>query len=154
MASSSYISPVCLGSHARFYVLRITRVSEDEGSDRVDRYTVPQEGDMLARRQLAQAVADRDRGLPAPRDERQTVAAYLTSWLEMVRTQVRESGYISYERRCRLYLIPRLGRVKLAKLSPQHVGELHSWMLQRGLSPTTVNHTHGVLVGHLAIEEG
>jgi integrase len=100
-----------------------------------------------ARRQLAQAVADRDRGLPAPRDERQTVAAYLTSWLEVVRTQVRESGYISYERRCRLYLIPRIGRVKLAKLSPQHVGELHSWMLQRGLSPTTVNHTHGVL-GH------
>jgi len=31
-----------------------------------------------ARRQLAQAVADRDRGLPAPRDERQTVAASRT----------------------------------------------------------------------------
>lgn len=48
----------------------------------------------------------------------------------------------------RNYLIPRLGRVKLAQLSPQHVRELHAWMLnEKKLSLTTVNHTHGVL-GH------
>jgi integrase len=100
-----------------------------------------------ARRRLTQATSERDRGLPAPRDERQTLATYLASWLAIVKTQVRESGYISYRRRCNLYLIPCLGRVKLSKLSPQHVGELHSWMFAKGLSPTTINHTHGVL-GH------
>jgi integrase len=101
-----------------------------------------------ARRRLTQAISERDRGLPAPHNERQTLAAYLKSWLDLVKPQVRESGWISYERRVRLYLIPRLGRVKLAQLSPQHVRELHAWMLsERKLSPTTVNHTHGVL-GH------
>src|SRR5262245_25870256 len=69
-----------------------------------------------ARRRLAQAISERDRGLPAARDERQTLAAYLTSWLAMVKSQVRDSGYISYEKRVRLYITPRLGRVKLAHL--------------------------------------
>lgn len=99
-----------------------------------------------ARRRLTQALSERDRGLPAPRDERQTLATYLTSWLAMVKSQVRDSDYISYEKRVRLYITPRLGRVKLAQLSPQHLRELYSWMLTtRKLSPTTVNHTAGVL---------
>jgi integrase len=105
-----------------------------------------------ARRRLTQATSERDRGLPAPRDERQTVAVYLASWLEVVKNQVRDSGSISYEKRVRLYIVPRLGRVKLAQLGPQQVKELYAWMLNtRKLSPTTVNHTAGVL--HLALKD-
>src|SRR5262249_25877534 len=39
-----------------------------------------------------------------------------------------------------------------AQLSPQHVRALHAWMLNdKQLSPTTVNHTHGVL--HHALKD-
>jgi integrase len=99
-----------------------------------------------ARVALTKAQRDRDMGLPGVKDERQTVAAYLASWLETVMPQVRESAWISYEHRIRLYIIPRLGKVRLARLSPQHVRGLHAWMLtERKLSPTTVNHTHSIL---------
>jgi len=99
-----------------------------------------------AQRLLNKTLSERDMGLPGVKDERQTVAAYLASWLETIKPQVRESAWISYEHRIRLYVIPRLGRVKLSKLTPAHVRELHAWMLtEKKLSPTTVNHTHGVL---------
>jgi integrase len=105
-----------------------------------------------AQRLLNKTLRERDMGLPGVKDERQTVAAYLASWLEMVKPQVRESGWLSYEERIRLYITPKLGRVKLTNLSPQHIRELHSWMLtEKQLSPTTVNHTHGVL--HHALKD-
>jgi integrase len=89
---------------------------------------------------------DRDHGVPAVKDERQTAATYLRSWLEIVKPTVRDSAYISYEKKVRLYLIPRLGRVKLARLDAQMVQEAYAWMLtERKLSPTTVAHTAGVL---------
>jgi integrase len=95
---------------------------------------------------------ERDQGLLGPRDDGQALETYLTRWLDMVRTQVRDSGYLSYEERIRLYITPRLGKVKLSKLTPQHVRELHACMLnEKHLSPTTVNHTHGVL--HHALKD-
>jgi integrase len=95
---------------------------------------------------------ERDQGLLGSRDDSQALGTYLARWLEMVKAQVRDSGYLSYEERIRLYITPRLGRVKLSKLTPQHVRELHAWMLnEKKLSPTTVNHTHGVL--HHALKD-
>jgi hypothetical protein len=91
-----------------------------------------------ARSKLARLIRERDMGLPAVRDERQTVAQYLASWLEIVRSTVRDSAYISYEKKVRLYLVPRLGRVKLAALSPQQVREAYAWMLTNGLSYAVV----------------
>jgi integrase len=99
-----------------------------------------------ARVALTKVQRDRDMGLPGVKDERQTVASYLASWLEAVKPRVRESAWISYEHRIRLYIVPRLGKIRLARLAPQHVRELHAWMLsERQLSPTTVNHTHSIL---------
>ncbi|HEY7092369.1 MAG TPA: tyrosine-type recombinase/integrase, partial [Ktedonobacterales bacterium] len=95
---------------------------------------------------LIEMLHDRKHGVSAPKDERQTVAMYLRSWLETVRPTVRDSAYISYEKKVRLYLIPRLGRVKLARLTSQEVQEAYAWMLNvKKLSPTTVSHTAGVL---------
>jgi len=104
------------------------------------------------RRKLTKLQREADQGLLGPRDDGQALGTYLARWLEMVKTQVRDSGYLSYEERIRLYITPRLGKVKLAKLTPQHVRELHAWMLnEKQLSPTTVNHTHGVL--HHALKD-
>ncbi|HEY7092276.1 MAG TPA: site-specific integrase [Ktedonobacterales bacterium] len=109
-----------------------------------------------AQKLLTKMLRDRDLDLPAVRDERQTLGAYLASWLEVVKAQVRESAWISYEHRVRLYVIPRLGRIKLAKLTPQHVRELHAWMLDKGLSAQTTRLTHGVLSHALsdAVKDG
>jgi integrase len=95
---------------------------------------------------LVEMLHDRKHGVNAPKDERQSVAMYLRSWLETVKPTVRDSAYISYEKKVRLYLIPRLGRVKLARLTSQEVQEAYAWMLNvKKLSPTTVSHTAGVL---------
>ena len=105
-----------------------------------------------AQKLLNKVLRERDQGLLGPRDDSQALGTYLARWLDMVKTQVRDSGYLSYEERIRLYITARLGKVKLAKLTPQHVRELHAWMLnEKKLSPTTVNHTHGVL--HHALKD-
>ena len=56
-----------------------------------------------------------------PGSDRLTVAAYLTDWLEAVRDGVRPSTWRGYESMVRHTLIPRPGRIPLAKLSPVDV---------------------------------
>jgi integrase len=46
-------------------------------------------------RKLAEARRDRDKGLPIVHDERQTVEQYLMSWLQVVKSTVRESTWIN-----------------------------------------------------------
>lgn len=47
-----------------------------------------------------------------------TTARYLEEWVHIQRTKVRYSTWRSREAHVRHYLIPRLGRVKLASLTP------------------------------------
>ena len=53
--------------------------------------------------------------------ERLTVGEFLATYLTTIRPVVRPSTYRSYEQNIRLYLIPTLGRRRLAKLTPQDV---------------------------------
>jgi integrase len=99
---------------------------------------------------LARIRGDRDKGLVIP-GEKQTVAVYLRSWLEIVRPTVRESAWIRYEQLLRVHAIPDIGRISLARLTPQHVQQLYADRLATGRSPTTINHLHGVL--HHALED-
>jgi hypothetical protein len=61
--------------------------------------------------------------------ERQSVAEFLTIWLETVHAQVRASTYRSYKQTVRNYLLPQVGKHQLAKLAPEHVQELVSTLL-------------------------
>lgn len=81
--------------------------------------------------------------------ENQNVATYLADWLEAVRPTVRERTHHRYEQYVRLHIVPTLGKVRLAKLTPQHLRSLYSSKLAEGLSPTTVVHLHRVLHGAL-----
>jgi len=90
-------------------------------------------------------------GLRVARTERQSVEQYFISWLATVKPQVKESAWISYEHRVRLYVVPNLGRVSLAKLTPQQLQALYAKLLNSGLSPTTVNHLHGII--HHALKD-
>jgi integrase len=97
---------------------------------------------------LSQARYEVDRGLSLP-DERQTVGQYLTTWLEVVRTQVRGSTWRRYSDYVRLHLVPTLGKTVLSKLTAQQVQALLAAKLKEGLSPTTVRQMHRVLHGAL-----
>lgn len=65
-----------------------------------------------------------------------------------VRQRVRHGGkstYRSYEQVVKGQLVPGLGRVKLAKLRPDHVRRLYRDMLDKGLSTRTVQYAHTLL---------
>lgn len=100
------------------------------------------QADVLAK--LKAARNDRDLGLPA-RSERLTTAAYLTKWIDGARVNVRPTTAIRYEGLIRRHLIPRLGRIPLARLSAQDLGRCYAGMIGEGLAPRTAGHAHRVL---------
>lgn len=105
-----------------------------------------------ALRKMRQAQHAVDKGLPIISDERQTLEAFLTSWLESIRPpHVRPKTYRSYEQLMRVHVIPALGKAPLAKLTPQRLQALYADRLASGRSPTTVRHIHAVL--HTALEQ-
>jgi integrase len=94
---------------------------------------------------LTREMADRDGGLIFDA-ESLTVGEYLDRWLETsVRGSVRESTCESYRRQVKRYVVPAIGGVKLKKLSAMHVQGMYRSMLDRNLSPRTVQYTHAVL---------
>ncbi len=107
--------------------------------------------DELRKRASAGVLADRDK-------ERDTVAAFLTRWLETTRTSVRPKTHKAYGEFVRLHLIPALGRHKLSALKPDHVQQFYAAELAAlhpktgaiRYAPRTVHHCHRVL--HRALE--
>ncbi|MFE7401761.1 tyrosine-type recombinase/integrase [Streptomyces sp. NPDC057557] len=76
---------------------------------------------------LTEKIAASNRGLPIP-SAQGSVAAYLTYWLDAVAVhQLRENTHTRYTAVTRLYLIPGLGRKKLAKLTAKDV---RTWLNQ------------------------
>src|SRR4051794_31438975 len=66
------------------------------------------------------ALRDQQQGLPIV-GERQTVGQFFTHWLEhTARHRVRPSTWRRYEEFTRLRIVPALGKLPLAKLTPQH----------------------------------
>lgn len=103
-----------------------------------------------AARRLAEALRDRDRGLPVV-PEKQTLAEYLAQWLKAVRGSVRFYTYTAYEVYVRVHIVPILGGLKVARLGAQDLQSLYAQKLAQGLSPTTVSHIHSTL--HRALEQ-
>ena len=76
---------------------------------------------------LTEKIATSNRGIPMP-SAQGSVAAYLTYWLENIAVhQLRENTRTRYTAVTRLYLIPGLGRKKLAKLTAKDV---RTWLNQ------------------------
>ena len=95
--------------------------------------------------QLTKLMHDKQRGLPVSM-ERQTVEQFLKHWLEdLARPSIRPSTYRSYEQLVRIHIAPRIGRVQLSKLTPQHVQTLLQDCSGSGLSPRTVAYIHATL---------
>jgi hypothetical protein len=80
-------------------------------------------------------------------NERLKVAEYLNRWLyEVAKQRTRPMTWRGYEHLVRLHILPTLGRVRLAKLTPQHVHSLVTQKVREGrLSPRTIQYMHSVL---------
>ncbi|HEX6554946.1 MAG TPA: site-specific integrase [Ktedonobacteraceae bacterium] len=103
-----------------------------------------------AQEKLKRALYEQQQGtlVTAPQ---QTVAQYLTDWLEHSQKQsVRPRTYERYEEIARLHIIPALGRHKLHQLSAQHVQAFYTQKLEAGLSALTVISFHNLL--HKALD--
>lgn len=77
---------------------------------------------------------------------------FLQEWLHSyAETNTSPRTGQGYTERIRAYIVPHLGTLPLARLTPQHVQSLYSDMLAKSLSPRTVLGTHRVLsqaLGH------
>jgi integrase len=102
-------------------------------------------------RQLVAALRDQQQGLPVV-VERQTVAQFLRHWLaDTAAHRLRPGTFRRYEELTRLHALPTLGKLPLAKLTPQQLSHLYGAKLAEGLSPRTVEFLHRVL--HSALKE-
>ena len=89
------------------------------------------------------------KGLPIP-GEKLTVEQFLATWLENIKASIRPSTWERYQDFVRLHIVPEVGRMPLAQLSPSHVQALYTKASQKGLSATTVRHLKTVLHTALA----
>jgi integrase len=102
-------------------------------------------------RKLAEALRDRDKGLPITRDERQTFGHYVPSWLGILKPTLRPGAWQRYEELCRLHLVPALGKTPLTRLTVQQLNSLYAAKLMEGSSPRTVRYLHSTL--HKALSD-
>jgi len=92
----------------------------------------------------------RQQGLPVA-EGRETLAVYLARWLDGVRPSLRARTWERYEQILRVHVVPDVGKIPLARLTPQQVQRLYASRLNAGSSPMTVRHVHAVL--HRALEQ-
>ena len=101
-------------------------------------------------------------GLDVSRTEEYTVATWLRTWYELyAKPNVRTATANRYELIIERYTIPRIGSIKLTKLTTRHLQKLYKELLEdgrihvgkgetKGLSTTTVRSVHLML--HAALE--
>ena len=101
-------------------------------------------------------------GLDVSRSEEYTVATWLRTWYELyAKPNVRTATANRYELIIETYTIPRIGNIKLKKLTTRHLQKLYKELLEsgrihvgknqnRGLSTTTVHSVHLML--HCALD--
>ncbi len=103
-----------------------------------------------ARRALAQAKVDIDAGR-LRHGVRRTVADLAAEWLEAVHPNRKASTFSNYGWLMRAYVVPRIGRIRLDRLSPADIQKLYSELRHSGgrggaaLSGTQVRNIHRVL---------
>jgi Site-specific recombinase XerD len=94
---------------------------------------------------ITRLLNDKQNGLPVV-GEKQTLGDFLADWLvSWVKPTVKPKTFSSYHDTARLHLVPTLGRIRLAKLTPQHVQAMLNERRASGLSPRTVAYVRSIL---------
>ncbi len=80
-----------------------------------------------------------------------TLSDFVDHWLEDVaEPKLKASTYVRYVAALDCHVLPTLGKVRLDKLTPQHLNRLYRDKLAAGLAPRHVGHLHRVL--HVALK--
>lgn len=75
-----------------------------------------------------------------------TVGEYLDKWLEIsAKGRLKERTYLDYIEYLKRYVRPKIGKMKLSKIKPLDIQAIYTWMLEKELSPRTVQYTHSIL---------
>lgn len=75
-----------------------------------------------------------------------TVRSWAEHWLETIaRRRVKPKTFQAYESAVRLHIVPAIGSVPLASLSPSHLRSVETIVLDGGHSPSSALHTHRVM---------
>jgi len=61
-----------------------------------------------------------------------TLGEYLTAWLAAMETNVLDTTFRAYEQSMRNWVVPRLGSVRLAEVTPMHLRSLQTELLRDG----------------------
>jgi integrase len=78
-------------------------------------------------------------------DERLTVEKYLTEWLQAMEVVVRPRTWRRYEELIRRHAVPHVGRIRLTRLSAEHLQHLYAELILGGLAAATVVQLHRIL---------
>ena len=82
---------------------------------------------------------------------RRTLADYLAQWLDAVQASLEPAAWTNYRTCLNLYVLPRVGHVQLAHLTPLTLSSLYAELVRSGgrggkaLSASSVRLVHGVL---------
>lgn len=79
-----------------------------------------------------------------------TLADYAASWHRRARHRVAHSTWLAYGTVLRAWIVPSIGSVELARLTPAHVEGMQATLTERGLSPGSVGRARRVLITVLA----
>jgi integrase len=102
------------------------------------------------RQWLKETLGQIDQGLTAG-VAKITLEQYLLRWLETVKSVLRPNTYLQYVQVCRDHIIPKLGKIRLRDLRPDHIQTLYSIKLDEGLSARSLETTHAIL--HKALKQ-
>lgn len=81
----------------------------------------------------------------------ETVQEYFTNFLTAKHQNLRPGTFRAYKGLVNCHIIPRLGQILLAKLTPQHLIAMYEALrVERNLSAQTINHVHKLLHDGLA----
>ena len=78
------------------------------------------------------------------------LAEHLSGWLVSMKGSIRPGTWYQYELTCRVYILPRLGSVKLKDLGPGHLQDLYNYNILIGKGMRTIKLIHVVL--HQALQ--
>ena len=81
---------------------------------------------------------------------KETIADFMQTWIDGYKGNITARSYDRYSGIVKGHIIPSIGKIPLAKLSPQHIQKLYADKLAAGLSPRSVRYIHVVL--HRALQ--
>ncbi len=89
---------------------------------------------------ISNEVHAENKGLKIP-----TIKAFLLDWLEIKKSAIRLKTHQDYERLIHKYILPELGDIYLADLTPRNLSQFYRQLGEGGLGSRTVRYIHSIL---------